>query len=86
MSDIQEKASIDPDFADRFFGEKIITRDYKRLLVVMVDNDNSTHVWGGYDGQYCDRIGLAHLAIMQTHDNWNDSQGKNIDPETGGVD
>lgn len=74
---------LDPNYADRFFAEKIISRDYKRLLLVMVDEENQTHVWRGHDGQFCDAFGLARIAIMQTEENWNESPGETLDPETG---
>lgn len=74
---------IDPNYADRFFAEKIISRDYKRLLVVMTDMNSDTHVWSGHDGVTSDIIGLAEVAILQGEDSWHNTPGKRFDADTG---
>lgn len=74
---------IDPNYSDRFFAEKIISRDYKRLLVVMTDSESDTHVWSGYDGVTSDILGLARIATLQAEENFGNAPGKKFDSDTG---
>lgn len=58
-----ETRLTDPEESERFFGEKIISGEYKRCLVVMEDEEGKIHTWNATN--LLDFAGLAHVANLR---------------------
>lgn len=78
MSDNSTPSPIpQPGQAQRYFGEKIVTGDYKRCLVIMVEEDGSHQIWNATN-IWSDAAGLVAFANLHLENAFDGSNQEKI--------
>ncbi len=69
-----------PDSAQRYFGERIVAGEYKRCLVIMVEEDGSHQIWNATN-IWSDAAGLTSFAQMHLQQTFEQSEQEKLGPD-----